>query len=619
MRLPKYSFYFLFILLILGCEIPKLTPPEPEKAESSIPKNVSEPAREATPEMVEEYAKIHQISDLKLAEFYTEHPIYAKEHPYNPTEEDIAFYERPFLEKTYPEFNNLEAQMGFMKARYILMSNPPNGPGNRYIGSTKYVGIMQGFASGDDSGASAGMTNMLLEIDPAAADYQEAMKLYNQKHLDEAIEKMESAAKAKPESPTILYDLGMMYMERGDDPSAMQYLQKSLEQIKTTGFTNANLAIYPEVYMDASVNLGVVYTRNGMYDEAVSILKQAIQFRPDDLDANRNLGNTYYAMGDLDNAISQINRAIKMDPKNPDLHNTAGLIYYQKGLYDASLEEFQAAVKIAPSEKQYNYNMGLVLVRLGRQDEADHLFKLASGLKEGQDSPQAFTEVMTANKLREMYNEGCAAMSRTEITRAIELFDAVLKQNPKMAEAHINLGVCYRIRGERQKQISHFEEAARLKSDMPDIHYNLGLAYSEALMYPQAIAEFDRAVELRPSMSDAHFQIGVLLYKTGKFADAALEFKRSLQLSPRWFEALLNLGSCYMKTGDLDGATESFKEALQLKPNSAEANYSLGIAYTNAKRYDEALALFRKALELDPTHQQARIMLKELELFTGKQ
>lgn len=617
MRSTKVEVFVFLILSIFGCGLQQAAPPEPTQMEQAIPEVVPEvtpePSREVAPEVVEEYARINQISDLKKAEYYLTHPDYAKAHPHTPTGEDIAFYEREFLEKMYPKFKELAAKEGFMEARRIYMSNPPFGAGSRNLGSKKYAAIIQRL----ELGGGEAVAKLLFEEDPAAMHYREAMRLYKMERLNDAIKEMEIAVQIKPDAPAFLYNLGLMYKEKGNYARAVQLLQSSLGYIKATGYTKINLAMYSDVYMGACVNLGLIYTRVGMYNEAIKVLKEAIQLKPSDLDANRNLGNTYYTMGDMDKAAEQIRKYISLDPNDAEMHNTIGLIYYRKELRNAALDEFRIAVKLNPDEKQYSYNAGLVLAKLGRDDEANQAFQKSAGLKDGEEVRRVFSEQISANRVRELYNDGYAAMESLNLTRAIKLFKEVLELEPDMLEAHFNLGVCYRMRGNKENQIHHFEEAVRLKPDMPDAHYNLGLAYSDARMYPQAIAEFRQVVELKPSFKDARFNLGTVLYKTENYTAAAAEFEKSLESSPNWFEARLNLGSCYLKMGNVDVAIEQFEEAVQLKPNSAEAHYSLGEAYMRVEKFDKSSALFQKALQIDPGHRQARIRLKELETYQG--
>ena len=156
------------------------------------------------------------------------------------------------------------------------------------------------------------------------------MLLYKNGRLDDAIERMEKAVKAKPDAPASLYNLGVMYGEKGDYAKAKQSLQACLKYINSTAYTRINLAMYPEIYMGAATNLGLIHTRSGMYDEAVKVLKAAIEFKADDVNANLNLANAYYLMGDMEKAIAQMRKCLKLVPGNAELHNALGLIYHNK-------------------------------------------------------------------------------------------------------------------------------------------------------------------------------------------------------------------------------------------------------------------------------------------------
>ncbi|MBD3184237.1 tetratricopeptide repeat protein [Candidatus Poribacteria bacterium] len=609
----KQIIYFITAFLIFGCAVQP--PPEPEtvkeqQTESDIEQ--VEADNNITPEMIDEYARIHQISNPVEVRRRLKDPEYAKANPYEPTPEDIEKFERDFLENMYPDFKATADRVGFMEARRIYMNNPPAGPGSRDLGSKKYRGLIEKLARSGGEGAA----QLIFEQDPAGKHYQKAMRLYKEDRLDDAIDEMEKALKIKPDAPAILYNLGVMYYNKENLPRAVKLLREALKVIKATGYSKINTAMYADAYVGSCVNLGSIYTRLGMYQDAVDILQEAIEFRPDDLDANCNLASAYYAMGDTDKATQQMRRCIDIDPDNAEAHNFIGLLYYRRDLNEAALDEFKRAVQLNPDEKQYSYNLGLVLAEMGKEDEAIKAFEKAEGLEDGADVRRRYTEQFRANKIRRLYNEGHTAMENMEYTKAIDLFKEVIRLKPDMMEAHFNIGVSYRMKDDIDNQIYHFQEAIKLEPDMPEIHYNLGLAYSDAQRYYEAVEEFKKVIKLKPSFKDAHFQMGKALYKQERYNEAAKQFEECL-LSENGFEAHLNLGSCYMKTNNIAAAIEEFRKAIQLRPGSAEAHYNLGAAYMNIENYDDASKLFQRALELDPAYRQARIMLEELKSFTG--
>ncbi len=616
MKLIIYISLLLILILISGCSTYK--PVSMETAEIEVPKvqkMEEKPSIEVTPEMVKEYAQLHQISDLKIAEYYLTHPEYAKENPYRPTEEDLVFYEREFLEKMYPEFKKLAEKEGFIRARRMLMNNPPAGPGSFWVGSRRYGAVMQRLASESGESAVSGTNDIFLQEDPVASNYQEAMRLYENNKIDEALQAMEKAVKAKPNSPTIQYNLGIMYMEKGDYARAIQAMKNTIGAIKETGYSNINLRMYPEVFLGALNNLGSMYTRIGMHDEAIQALEEAVRFKPNDISANLNLGIAYYVKGDYEKANQQIRQYLLLEKDNAEAHNILGLIAYEKGLYEAALEEFRIAGKLNPSDKQFSYNEGLALAKLGRNDEAKEAFNRAEGFKDGEEVRSTFIEEVEANKWRNMYNEGHSAMEFGNYERAIELFKSVLEIKPDLVEAHVNIGFSYRMKGDIQNQIYHYESAVKLSPNNPDFRYNLGIAYFDAGKYNQAVSELRVATELNPTSKDAHFNLGTTLFKLGDYNGSANQFAKCIELNPDWLEARLNLGSSLLKLGKVQDAIEQFTSAVKIKPRSAEAHYNLGVALIKSGKTKEATTILQKAVELDPAHSMARATLKELEAY----
>jgi protein O-GlcNAc transferase len=592
----------ILILSFYGCAKYQPKPIE-NKPQQTLPmpslEMKQETPQKVTPKMIEEYAIIHQMSDLKKAEFYLTHPDYAKANPHQPTNEDLSLYEMKFLERIYPNFRKEVEKDGFDKAR------------------TRYMNLNPNTDTGDqDSGIAVDDINKK----NASFDKQvnKANELYEKGLVDEAIEQMRLAAADKPEAPTIVYNLGVMFMKKENVREAMACFQKTIKLIEQSDYTNINKMIYPQIYMGACINLGTIYNYLGQYNEAIYILMEAIKFRPKDYDANWNLAVTYYTMKDYNESAKQLKKCIESDPKNDQIHNIVGVAYYKMALYTTALEEFRIAIKLNPKENQYGYNEGLALARLMRYDEAILAFRRASEMKEAGDMYRILSEQTKLNKAKEMYNKGCLAMESNKVDEAIEAFNFALEIKPDMDEALFNLGECYRMKHEPQKQVSYLEEAAKINPKRLNLYYNLGLAYIDAGMSLNARYALEKAVEDNPTFKDAHFSLGKVYYKDGRFADSGKEFDKCLELSPEWFEAHINLGNCYLKLGDNENAINQFREATNIRPKSAEAHYDLGIALTKARFYTDAIESFQKAINISPAHTDSLKMLKELESYQSE-
>lgn len=65
-----------------------------------------------------------------------------------------------------------------------------------------------------------------------------------------------------------------------------------------------------------SIQVGVQYARNGLWDEAINAFKMAVNEQPKNSNAHYNLGISYQIVGDFDNAEEEFNKAIALKNKN---------------------------------------------------------------------------------------------------------------------------------------------------------------------------------------------------------------------------------------------------------------------------------------------------------------
>ena len=75
-----------------------------------------------------------------------------------------------------------------------------------------------------------------------------------------------------------------------------------------------------------------------------------------------------------------------------------------------------------------------------------------------------------------------------------------MRQDPKFAEGHNNLGLVLLQSGNVQKAETEFKEAARLKPQYAEAHYNLALALRQEGKKADAQQEFERAYHLAPEL-----------------------------------------------------------------------------------------------------------------------
>ncbi|MFQ6021470.1 MAG: tetratricopeptide repeat protein [Acidiferrobacterales bacterium] len=91
---------------------------------------------------------------------------------------------------------------------------------------------------------------------------------------------------------------------------------------------------------------------------------------PNDLEARMQIGITYAKNGLYDLAVDEFERALQIDPNDSAVHNNHGNIYYIKGDYERALEAYRRAEEFDPQDAGIKVNLALTHYRLGRLADA---------------------------------------------------------------------------------------------------------------------------------------------------------------------------------------------------------------------------------------------------------
>jgi hypothetical protein len=88
------------------------------------------------------------------------------------------------------------------------------------------------------------------------------------------------------------------------------------------------------------------------------------------VEAHINLGEAYLRQGQLEKATASLEQAVRLQPGHVDSHNRLGILARQQGRLDEAIAHYQEAVEISPNFAAAHHNLGLALAGLGRYQEA---------------------------------------------------------------------------------------------------------------------------------------------------------------------------------------------------------------------------------------------------------
>lgn len=174
----------------------------------------------------------------------------------------------------------------------------------------------------------------------------------------------------------------------------------------------ASLKIDPE-YVDALINLGVVYTKQKEYAAAVDVYKRALKKNPGHPDVLGNMGEALFRKGDTDSAIVYLNKAHKAGNHNGESYNILGTIFFGKQNYQEAQATFEEGIKNDTTNWSMYLNYGNVLAVSNKFEGALNAFQHSYKLNANNPQTSYFLaltyaklgDTLTANKYMSAFQQ----------------------------------------------------------------------------------------------------------------------------------------------------------------------------------------------------------------------
>lgn len=314
------------------------------------------------------------------------------------------------------------------------------------------------------------------------------------------------------------YNLGMSYeYERGDTEKAVQAFRESLKNYDLPATHDA---------------LGLVYLRNGRYEESLAELTLANKGNPQLGSVYYHLGQLYLETGKPDKAIEVVEKGLTdarttfpyYDPVPlADLRAVLGKAWFYKKDYEKTVAELRTSLGIRPGDPETCYYLGRAYVMKGMFQDAERAFSealrvdprnvatryaLANVYLKSKQLDKAEKEYLLILKVDPAHSDSRNNLaniyySRGMVGRAVEEYNKILETNPSHFRARNNLANIYLMNRQYDKAIAGYRKVLENESSSAVVHYNLGLAYEGKGMLAEAEEEWRAALTIDPGFGQA--------------------------------------------------------------------------------------------------------------------
>jgi tetratricopeptide (TPR) repeat protein len=352
-----------------------------------------------------------------------------------------------------------------------------------------------------------------------------------------ALQHFEIAVQLKPDSAAARTNLAASLSHLGKNEQAGEQFREAL-------------ALEPRDY-DANHNLGEFYVQSERLSEATPYLEEAQRINPSSYDNGYDLAMAYFLTGRLDQAHEEVQNLLQQK-NTAELHSLLGQIEEKQGQYLDSVNELQIAAHMDPSEDNL-FHWGSELLLHRTYEPAIDIFQRGTQLYP--NSARLLIGFGMALYSRGKYDEAvkallAAADLNPADARCYYFLSKAYDSSPNQAEDVIlrfrrfselqpdnGLAVYYYAmslwKGKRAEDPSLdlqqikllLQKSISLDPKLAEAHMQLGNIYSDQHDYAAAIPEYLRAIELNPNQSDSHYRLGQDYVHTGQKDRAQQEFE----------------------------------------------------------------------------------------------
>ena len=313
-------------------------------------------------------------------------------------------------------------------------------------------------------------------------------------------------------------------------------------------------------------NLGLVLHLAGNNQDAMEQFKIALRQNPALISANLFAGLTEVDLGEPEQALSLLKKALQLDPQSPAPLLALGKAYVALRDYGSANENYFKATQLNPKLAEAWYGVGITDRSLAEQ----RLNKVARG---GSSVDKQSLE----SEAKQLLDRALQAL-----TRAVEL-------DPSSARRHLILAESFSEAGRLVDAIPEFQAAIQLDSTSEAACLGLATAYWRQRQFPDALPLLKRVLAASPRDPEANAMLADILEHDGDQDAAGMHARMALAGNPDLLQARVVLGRIYLARGQLEPAIAELRQVAGADPDGSY-HFLLFRAYKQAGNEEAARA-----------------------------
>ena len=217
-------------------------------------------------------------------------------------------------------------------------------------------------------------------VDEGDADFLKARRnaadiLFEQGHSAESIQELEMLAHEYDDLDALI-QIGNIYRLDEEYDQSIKAYNKAAKRLGTISADHWHLHYVR----------GMSYEQNDQWDKAEADLQAALKYQPNHPYILNYLGYAWADQGkNLDQALDMIKKAVDIRPGDGYITDSLGWVYYRMGRYEDAVPYLELAVELMPYDPIINDHLGDAYWKVGRKLEAEFQWTRAKNHSEDEE------------------------------------------------------------------------------------------------------------------------------------------------------------------------------------------------------------------------------------------
>ena len=329
-------------------------------------------------------------------------------------------------------------------------------------------------------------------------------------------ESLRTRAEHEPGNFELNYQVGKMLVDKGKAREALQYLERA-SQLNPVDYENA-------------YELALAHADAGQYERAHAEARTLLA-RPNDAvrqqaELHHLLGTIEERLGNPLDAVHEYQRAAELDPSELNLFDWGTDLLIHRA-FEPAIDVFVQGNRLFPRSSRMLAGLGVAWYARGDYGQAARSLCEASDLNPEDPNPYLFLgKMQTVDSMQ----SDCA----------VERLGRFLKLQPENAMANYYYAFTLSSHEADVNKLAQaqslLEKAVRLDPKLAAAHLQLGILYSQQAVTSEAISAYRKAIEANPQLAEPHYRLGQLYSRAGEKSKAQAELQIYEQLSKKTAE-----------------------------------------------------------------------------------